>query len=329
MNELRALSLKRDLPAITALLTSGGIRLAEGLDALYGAYIDEALSGCAGRRGNVIECAAILPDARGEGLLNLLVTQLLTDIRGEGYEGAFVFTKPQSAKMFASLGFYELSRADEAVLLYSRRDAAERWADALPRLTADRIGAIVMNANPFTNGHRYLVERAAEDCGALYVFVVETDASRFPFADRLRLVREGTRDIENVTVCAGGPFIISRATFPTYFLKRVSDASAVHAALDARLFAAHIAPRLSVACRYVGSEPIDALTRQYNDALVSVLPPCGVEVRVLERLVIGGEPVSASRVRALVDAGCVTKTRPLVPDATYHYLPEREQNATG
>ncbi len=328
MTEVRALSLTRDNTQIRQLLESGGIRLSDGLTVLYGAYVDDVLQGCAGRRGNVIQCAAVAPEARGEGLLNVLVTQLITEIRGEGYEGAFVFTKPESGRMFTSLGFYPLSSAAEAVLLYSRRDGVTRWADALPdsACAAGRVGAIVMNANPFTNGHRYLVERAAEDCDALYVFVVEAEASRFSFADRLALVRAGTRDIAKVTVCAGGPFIISHATFPTYFLKQASDASRVHAALDAGLFAEKIAPALGIACRYVGSEPLDALTQQYNEALCAILPQHGVEVRVLERLTQDGAPVSASRVRALYDGDRLPEIRPLVPDATYQYLQERKKH---
>ena len=326
MTELRTLSLKRDLPTITALLDAGGIRLAEGLDTLYGAYGDGQLLGCCGRRGNVIECAAVSPDARGEGVLNTLVSALYTDIRTAGYDGAFVFTKPASKKQFASLGFYPLAEVPEAVLLYSRRDGIERYIASLPAMPGARVGAVVMNANPFTNGHRYLVERAAADCDALYVFVVEEEASRFSFADRLSLVRAGARDLKNVAVCPGGPFIISRATFPSYFLKQASDASRVHAALDATLFAMQLAPRLRITRRYVGSEPLDALTRQYNHALADILPAHGVEIHILERLASDGAPVSASRVRRLFDENRLPELRPLVPDATYQYLWERKQH---
>lgn len=326
MTEIRSLSPVRDKSAFLPLLDAGGIRLADDLDALLGVYVDDALVGCAGRRGNVIECAAVSPEARGEGLLGTLVSRLLTDIRGEGYDGAFVFTKPAASAQFVSLGFYELARADEAVLLYSRRDGPARFAASLPRAAGAPVGCIVMNANPFTNGHRYLVEQAAAQCGALYVFVVEHDASRFPFADRLRLVRAGTADIGTATVVSGGPFIISAATFPSYFLKRASDASRVHAQLDAALFASSLAPALSITKRFVGSEPIDALTRQYNEALLAELPPRGVAVTVVERLVKGGAPVSASRVRALFAEGRIDELVSLVPPTTLQYLKELTQH---
>ena len=322
--ELQRLSLRRDLPRITALLESCGIRMADGLDTLIGLTEGDALLACAGRRGNVIECAAVAPEARGEGLLNRLVTELLTQIRAQGHDGAFVFTKPASAAQFASLGFTQLAETAEAALLYSRRDGVARWAAGLPELPGAgdgrEIGCVVMNANPFTRGHRYLLERAYARCEALYVFVVEHDGSRFPFSDRLRLVRAGTRELTNLCVCPGGPFIISKATFPSYFLKRADDVARVHAEVDARVFGAWIAPALGITTRFVGSEPIDALTRRYNCALQTVLPACGVAVETVERLMVGGEPVSASRVRALLDAGRLDETRPLVPAATLENL---------
>ena len=326
MTDLRALSLSRDHDAFMPLLEAGGLRLSDGLDVLLGACVDDALMGCAGRRGNVIQCAAVRPEARGEGLLGTLVSRLITDIRIEGYDGAFVFTKPEASAQFSSLGFYELARTREAVLLYSRKDGPKRYADALPQLSGAPVGAIVMNANPFTNGHRYLIEQALKNCAALYVFVVECDASRVPFADRLALVRAGTADLGHVAVVPGGPFIISEATFPSYFLKRATDASAVHARLDATLFAERLAPPLMITRRFVGSEPLDALTRQYNEALADILPPRGVEVTVIERLAEDGAPVSASRVRTLWEAGRYDALAPLVPQPTLQYVKEHIQH---
>ncbi|EFA28598.1 ABC transporter, ATP-binding protein, partial [Haemophilus influenzae HK1212] len=38
-------------------------------------------------------------------------------------------------------------------------------------------GSIVMNANPFTLGHRYLIEQALQQCDHLHLFIVGEDAS--------------------------------------------------------------------------------------------------------------------------------------------------------
>lgn len=143
-----------------------------------------------------------------------------------------------------------------------------------------------MNANPFTLGHRALVEKAAKRCDHLLVFVVEEDASVFPFQLRLRLVREGVADLAaapaKVSVLPGGPYMVTRASFPAYFTGE-ADHARVHAALDATIFAEKIAPVFGIDRRFVGSEPYCAVTSAYNDTLLAVLPPRGVRVEIMER----------------------------------------------
>lgn len=92
-----------------------------------------------------------------------------------------------------------------------------------------------MNCNPFTKGHLALITYAARACDLLHIFVVEENRSQFPFADRLRLVREGTDHLANVIVHPSGPYMISNATFPTYFLKEGEDAAKIQSELDITL----------------------------------------------------------------------------------------------
>lgn len=336
---IQLLSLPGDRAAASALLNRCGVRLTPQLDELLGIFEGDELVACAGRRSNVIQCAAVSPEVRGERLLNMLVSQLFTTIRNIGYPGAFVFTKPATAALFMSLGFFLLAQTEEAALLYSQRDGVARWAGTLPQFGNSApnagheqapqnessgqpypIGCIVMNANPFTNGHRYLVERAASKCRGLYVLVVEHEGSQFSFHDRLNLVQAGTADLPNICVCPGGPFIISLATFPSYFLKRADAAAFVHADLDAHVFGEKIAPALHISARFVGNEPLDPMTNAYNEALARTLPPCGVALEIIDRLTQTGEPVSASRVRALFNAGNLDAIAPLVPASTHRYL---------
>ncbi len=77
-----------------------------------------------------------------------------------------------------------------------------------------------MNCNPFTLGHRYLIETCAEKCDMLIVFVVQEDKSYFLFEDRLSLVQEGCSDLENVCVTGSGEFILSSLTFSEYFCRQ-------------------------------------------------------------------------------------------------------------
>jgi [citrate (pro-3S)-lyase] ligase len=182
------------------------------------------------------------------------------------------------------------------------------------------IGAIVMNCNPFTLGHRYLVERAAAEADLLYVFVVEEDKSFFKFDDRYKLVSDGLSDLKNVKVLRSGKFIISTITFPGYFTKESASEIAVDTSLDLRLFGKYIVPALNIGVRYAGSEPTDAVTRQYNRAMSETLPRYGVKFVEFERVTKDESAISASRVRELLKEQKFDEIRKLVPDVTYRYL---------
>lgn len=90
-------------------------------------------------------------------------------------------------------------------------------AKAVSLLANPRTGAVVMNANPFTLGHRWLVEYAASKVDLLHVFIVSEDVSLVPLSVREQLVREGTADLGNLVYHQTGPYMISNATFPSYF----------------------------------------------------------------------------------------------------------------
>lgn len=182
------------------------------------------------------------------------------------------------------------------------------------------IAAIVMNCNPFTLGHQYLIEYAAERADFLYIFVVEEDRSFFPFKDRFKLVQEGTRHLCNVIVLPSGNYVISNITFPEYFDKEGSPTSIVDAALDLSLFGGCIAPTLRISQRYAGEEPTDAVTNQYNERMRDMLPRYGIEFIVIPRKQVESRFVSASYVRALLKEKRFSEIEQLVPKSTYDYL---------
>lgn len=182
------------------------------------------------------------------------------------------------------------------------------------------IGAAVMNCNPFTLGHRYLIETAAKQCDHLVVFVVEEDKSIFPFADRLKLVEEGTRDIPNVKVIPSGSFVLSSLTFSEYFNKSELQDRIIDTSLDVMVFAQEIAPCLNVTKRFAGEEPFDNVTRQYNETMSRILPQYGIEFVEIPRKELDSEPISASRVRRLLDEKKFDELSGLVPQTTFEYL---------
>lgn len=182
--------------------------------------------------------------------------------------------------------------------------------------TPPRGGVVVMNCNPFTLGHRYLIEQAAKQVERLYVMVVREDCSLFAYTERKAMVEQGVADIENVNVIDGSDYAISRATFPTYFLKRLDDAADTQMLLDLDLFRRHIAPALGATVRFVGTEPTDQLTRRYNQLMHEALK----DVRETDRLEKDGNAVSASRVRKAMEEGDMNTIRQLVPPTTLPYI---------
>lgn len=184
------------------------------------------------------------------------------------------------------------------------------------------IGAAVMNCNPFTLGHRYLIEKALEQCDYLIVFAVEEDRSVFPFEDRLRLIDEGTKDLPNVVIIPSGKFVLSSLTFSEYFNKSEMQDRVIDTSLDVTVFAREIAPCLNITKRFAGEEPFDSVTRQYNETMRRVLPEYGIEFAEIPRAEISGAPVSASRVRELLDKRDFDSVEKLVPESTLRYLME-------
>lgn len=185
-------------------------------------------------------------------------------------------------------------------------------------------GAIVMNCNPFTLGHRHLVEYAAKRVDTLFVFVVEEDRSFFKFADRLEMVRRGIEGIGNVVVVPSGKFIISALTFPEYFMKDYVKEKNFDVSSDVRTFCQHIAPPLGIRTRFVGEEPTDPVTATYNRRMHELLPRFGMTLCEIPRLgTADGRIVSATEVRRLLSSGDLPRIKALVPASTYQVIKER------
>lgn len=182
------------------------------------------------------------------------------------------------------------------------------------------IGSIVMNCNPFTLGHRYLIEEALKQCDYLAIFVVQEDKSIFPFEDRLRLVSEGVADLPNVMVIPSGRFIISSLTFSEYFNKSELQERVIDTSMDIVIFAKEIAPCLHITKRFAGEEPFDKVTKQYNESMESILPEYGIEFVEIPRKRSNDEVISASRVRKLLEERDFSAIKELVPESTFKYL---------
>ena len=294
-------------------LGSNGLRLGE-VD-LYLAVLSEdgAILAGGGLQRDILQCLAVSAEARSLGLSVPLISRLISVASDRGYTNVKVFTKPENRAVFESLGFHLLAEAPKAILLENGRGLAD-YCQYLRSHPAT--GVIIMNANPFTLGHRYLVEQA--ESRNLVVIPVKEDVSRFSYAERLSMIRSGCGDLADVV--EGSDYQISAATFPTYFLKDLSDAAETQMRLDIDLFGRHIAPAIGARVRFVGSEPADPLTARYNALMRELLPKYGVKVVEIPRLTDAEGPVTATRVRALLDAGSFKAASALTPESTWPYL---------
>lgn len=309
-----------------------------------------------GLKGNVIKCVAVDDAHKGEAIANTLISHLIAHANEEGHSNVMLFTKPKNRQLFESLSFRLLAEAPEAVLMETGIGGLGDTVEALKKIkeegevckennqeckkkektnlnittpqhlnpspsqplttTTPLRGVVVMNCNPFTLGHRYLIEQAAKQVERLFVMVVREDCSLFAYAERKAMVEQGVAHLKNVTVIDGSEYAISQATFPTYFLKRLDDAADTQMLLDLDLFRRHIAPALGATVRFVGTEPTDRLTRRYNQLMHEVL----ADVRETARLEKKGNAVSASRVRKAMEQGDMSTIRQLVPPTTLPYI---------
>lgn len=310
---------KRD--AWQQLLQQEALTPDENADVTALLWDGEILAGTASRLGNLVKCVAVDSRYQGQGLTAQLLTVLRQDGTAQGISHLFLYTKPQNEHLFRPLFFYPVAQSPDVLLMENRKDGITEFLRTLPKAEVrGKIGSIVANCNPFTLGHRYLIETASRQCDHLYVFVLSEDKSLFSFADRMEMVKLGTADLKNVTVLPTGPYLISAATFPTYFLKEGAQADSAQCKLDCAVFADRFAPHFGITCRFVGTEPNCPVTAAYNEAMKQILPSLGVEVVEIPRITQEQQLISASRVRQLLQAGAWDELEKLVPPTTYAHL---------
>ena len=317
---------KYSLAQIDALLQREGITRDAHLDYICALRDgDDEIIATGSCFGATLRCFAVSSGHQGEGLLNEIISHLVQVQYARGNTHLFLYTKVTSARFFASLGFYEIARVDGTlVFMENRRSGFPNYLKNLEKTKSSGVSAaLVMNANPFTLGHQYLVETAAKNCDTLHLFVLSEDASLVPFTVRKRLVQAGIAHIPGVVLHDSGPYIISSATFPSYFLKDEAAVIDGHARLDLAVFT-RIAQALNVTHRFVGEEPTSQVTGLYNRIMAQELPKAGVQCHVIPRREAGGKAISASTVRAALQNGDWDTLKALVPATTLDYFTSPE-----
>lgn len=309
-----------EIDAARDLIERSGLSFEAGYDDLFGVFELDELVAVGARAGDILKMLVVESSRQGGPLLGEVITALVTRGLEAGYLSLFVYTKPEYVRSFASLNFSLLADQGKVALLEYGR-GLKSWLESQRGFVRPGVnGALIMNCNPFTQGHRYLVEEAARQVDNLYLFVVREDRSAFPFAVRYRLVEEGVRDIGNVQVLESARYIVSGATFPTYFLKKDDPVARIQMELDVTLFAARIAPFFGITRRFVGSEPSCALTDSYNATMKRLLPGYGIELVEIERKRAAGGVISASVVRDLIARRDTARLADYLPACTLAFL---------
>jgi [citrate (pro-3S)-lyase] ligase len=315
---------------ITEFLKQQHLRFESDVEYTHAIFKGNQLIGTGSLSGSVLKCLAVDPLFQGEGIAARIVSRLIQEAYARSRDHLFIYSYSSHMAMFRELGFHEIITIPQGVsLLENKPHGLQQYLDLIRGNTREKfpdedkmhnVSAIVMNANPFTLGHQYLAETAARSSEILHVFVVAEERSSFPAEVRFQLIQEGTAHLPNVIVHSGEHYIISAATFPSYFLKDQSSATAIHCQLDLALFGSQIAPALGIKKRYVGQEPYCQVTKLYNETMKHILPAHGIEVIEIQRLSNQAGWISASTVREHLRQNDLSGLDDLVPASTLKWL---------
>lgn len=267
----------------------------------------------------IIKSFGIRKDYQGLNIGNILISHIINYFNNKKIYYYQVYTKPENINIFLSLNFNHIASSKNVTLLecnnFSIIDTLNKIKSDLNLANPD-IASIVINANPTTNGHLYLINQVAKRHHHLIVLLVEEDKSVFNFSDRLFMLKEATKNISNVYIIPSTKYIISSLTFPTYFLKKDVDEVYEQAEIDAIIFKKYFMPILGIKKRYVGTET-DIVTNKYNQKLKEML---GEDLIVIERIKYENSVISASHVRKLLQKNKLDEVANYVPVSTLEFL---------
>lgn len=331
MYTIKRLWLKKDAQAYqqwVALIEKADLLMNEKVDYTVGIYQEERLIATGSYEKNILKYLVVDKEFQSENLLTKIVQQLIDQLSEENKRHFFVYTNPSNHPIFQAMGFKEIIATQSILFMEQGTPDFQDYLAMLKSKKKKGIGCgIVMNANPFTKGHQYLVECAAKQADQVYLFVLSEDRSEFSFTDRLEMVKQGVAHVKNVTILPTEDYLISSATFPAYFLKEhaTEEAAKAQGTLDALLFKEKIAPILAIESRFVGEEPYSKVTEIYNETLKKVFGE-SLSLIVLPRKCIKNEVISATKVRKALQEDDVQTLQAYLPASTYNYIKDHKYN---
>lgn len=282
-------------------------------------YDGDKVIATASLANSIMKCFAVNKEYSGQNITGLMFHHLVEHLQNRNIHHYFVFTTPENEDIFTSFNMKRIVRTMNTVLLEGGDDITH----VLQKLKEEysisdkKKACVIINANPMTNGHLYLIERAKEDYEEVLVFVVSEDISSFPFVDRFSIIKSATKHLEGVTVLPSLSYLVSRITFPKYFLKEDQLIKDEQTLIDVLIYKEYYKKIFNLERRYLGTEPLSANTNKYNKVLKDYL---GQSVEIIERINLDNQVISASLIRKLIKANNIKKIKDYVPKATYDFL---------
>ncbi len=279
---------------------------------------------------NVIKCLAVEPNHRNEGLAATVVSCLISKAASDGISRLFVYTKCENEEMFKDLGFYTIEKTKKILLMENSKNGFNNYLNDIKietekfiesnNIKANKVGCIIANCNPFTNGHLYLMESSAQKCDLLHVFILSGSNKFFSEEERVSLVKQAIKNKNNIIVHNAKDYILSPLTFPTYFIKEKKQTSNINCELDVTIFINKIVPLLNITHRFLGTETNDLVTNAYNNYLTKTLTDSRVTLEIIDRKRIDNIIISASTVRKYIENKEFDKIKAFVPKTTYDFI---------
>ncbi len=314
---------RKKIGELKLFLSKFNLELENDIDYSIAVYNNGSIIATASKSKNVLKCFAVDEVYQGLGLTNSLVKKIEDRMFLESLYHFFIFTPSYNKGIFKNVGYKEVITSNEITILENGNQSIDNFLKQRKvsnNINERKNGCIIINGNPFTLGHLYLIEEAAKKVSNLLIFVVTEDKSSFPFSVRFRLIKQGVNHLKNVLVLETGPYLISNATFPTYFLKKDINIARLQSEIDCDIFIKYYKPYFNIIKRFVGTEPYCEVTNVYNSVMKEILPKNGVEVVEIERKEINNEIISASVVRNLLREDNLNLVASLVPKTTFDFL---------
>ncbi len=282
-------------------------------------YDEDVLIATASLANSVMKCYLVIKEYNGQKVTNLMFSHLVNVLNQKNIFHYFVYTTPNNEKIFTSLNMKKIVETMNTILL----EGGDEINNVLTNLKKEysisdnKKASVIINANPMTLGHLYLIETAADENDEVIVFVVSEDLSSFPYADRFEIIKEATAHLKNVTILPTLSYLVSKITFPKYFLKEDQLIKDEQTLVDVLIYKEYYKKIFNITKRYLGEEPFSFNTDKYNKVLKTYLSN---HIKIVKRRKVGSEIVSASLVRKLIKANKINKIKKYVPEATYNYL---------